>query len=535
MNTRITLAAFCIAATSLLSNAAFGQASVSENESSTIYVDASHGVDSYAGTGSQPVASISAAVSKAVANNARGIGTKIVVSPGTYREAISISARGTAPITIQASSTGSSYLSGSDVVGGWSHSYGSVYTHSFPYSTFSSSFGACPRVSGIYEHVTSAAFQKAMVFVNGNALTQVYSTSALRAGTFFADSGSKLVRISPPNGTNMGSARVEVASRPSVLSIYHGHNVTIRGMVFTHANSCINKTAATVTSSSYVTFDHDQAVWNNWGGIGSSSNDHVTIQNSVASHNGGIGFTAYRNTNLTFNYDQADYNNWRGASGNFHDYGMGGLKMLDTHTGTVNNFYASHNQAQGLWLDTDNTNVTISGAHLNGNTYTNVQIEANQGPVRLQNSVICSGHNGINVLESENFSVTGTKFYNNGGSANTAEFFLGGNPGGRTVSDYQSHRSMHLYSQNISLQGNVFEDATGSQYVFATYLGASDWNRFRGTLRSNGNQFYDPTKTAVFDLTGHKRITLSGWRSTTGQDSRSWSSPTSAAKAACNF
>ncbi len=533
MNTRITIAAFLFAATSLVSNAAFGQASVSENGSSTIYVNAASGVDTYAGTGSQPVRTLGAAIAKANANNARGIGSNIVVSPGVYREAINVVGQSSAPITIQASSVGTSSLSGSDVVTGWSHSYGSVYSHSFPYATFANSFGSCPRVSGIYEHVTSAAFQRAMIFVNGNFLTQVYSPSALHAGTFYANSGTKLVSIWPPNGTNMSTASVEVASRSSVLSIYHAHNVTVRGMVFTHANSCINQTSATVTSSSNVTFDHDQADWNNWGGIGSSSNDHVTIQNSVASHNGGIGFTAYRNTNLALYNDEADDNNWRGASGNFFDYGMGGVKMLNTHTGTVSNFYALHNQAQGLWMDTDNTNMNISNVVLVGNKHANMQIEANQGPIHISNSLICSGQVGINMLTSENVSITGTKFYNNGGGANSAQFFLGGNPGGRTVSNYQSHQSMHLYSENVSLEGNVLQDATGSQYVFATYLSSSDWGRFRGSFRASGNQYADSTKSTAWDLTGNKRETLSGWRGATGQDWSSSFSGSSSARAAC--
>jgi hypothetical protein len=534
MNTRITLVAFLIAASSLLSNAAFGQASVSENESATIYVDASHGVDSFAGTAvSQPVATISAAVSKAVANNAKGIGTKIVVNPGTYREALDIATSTTAPITIEASSVGSSALSGSDVVTGWSHSYGSVYSHSFPYATYVSNFGTCPRVSGIYEHVSALAFQKGMVFVNGNYLRQVLSAGSMSAGTFFADPGSKLVRIWPPNGTNMSTAKVEVAARTHTLSILHGHNVTIRNMVFTHANSCINQTSATITSSSNVVFDHVQANWNGWGGIGSSSNDHVTIQNSVASHNGGIGFTAYRNTNLTFNYDEADWNNWRGSSGNFFDYGMGGLKMLNTHTGTVTGFVALHNQAQGLWMDSDNTNMNVSNVILVGSRHANMQIEANQGPIHVSNSLICSGENGINMLESENVTVTGTKFYNNGGTANTAQFFLGGDPNGRTITNFTTHGSMHLYNQNTVLQGNVLQDATGGQYVFATYLNSSDWSRFRGSLRSNGNQYFDSTKTAAFKLTGNKNKTLSQWRSATGQDSGSWWSNSNAVKSAC--
>src|ERR1700761_6087903 len=117
MNIRIALAASFVAATSLLSQLAIAQ--------TDIYVDPNHGVDTQAqaaGTQSQPLRTINAGISKAPALNTQGIATRVMVSPGTYRELIDLSATGrpsSAPITLQAATTGQAVVSGSDVVSGW--------------------------------------------------------------------------------------------------------------------------------------------------------------------------------------------------------------------------------------------------------------------------------------------------------------------------------------------------------------------------------------------------------------------------------
>jgi hypothetical protein len=517
MKIRIALAASFVAATSLLSHLAIAQ--------TDIYVDPSHGADTQAqaaGTQSQPLRTINAGISKALALNKTGVATRVMVSPGTYRELIDLSTTGgqsSAPITLQASMTGQAVVSGSNVVSGWSHSSGSTYTHSYNYS-----FGSCPTIQKPPAGSTAIAYYRDLIFVNGRLLTQVLSASSLRAGTFYIDRSRKVAHIWPFAGTNMNTARVEVGMRQNTLRISGRSNVTVRGMTFTHAVTCLNSTGVTVTSSHNVLFDQDQAIWNNWGGFGASGTDHVTFQNSVASHNGGVGFTAYRNTNILYQSDEADYNNWRGALGNFIDYAGGGLKSLQSHTATVRRFYAFHNLAQGLWFDTDNKNILMDNVTLVGNKYANMQIELNQGPVRLQNSLICSGDNGINMLEAQNFTVTNTKLYNNGNGAKfQAQLFLAGKPGGRTMTDFQTHKTSNLFTQNLVLSGNTFQDQAGSQYVFSTYTSGGDWSRFANSLHSNGNHWGDPTKSAAFTLPGNKHTTLSGWRGATRQDgSSSW-------------
>ncbi len=56
----------------------------------------------------------------------------------------------------------------------------------------------------------------------------------------------------------------------------------------------MNQNAVNVYGSNNVKFDHVTAQWNNWGGISISNSKNVTVQNSLAIHNGGIGFLATR-------------------------------------------------------------------------------------------------------------------------------------------------------------------------------------------------------------------------------------------------
>ena len=69
-----------------------------------------------------------------------------------------------------------------------------------------------------------------------------------------------------------------------------------------------------------------------------------------------------------FNYDESDFNNWRGGQGALYNWGMGGTKLMCHGNTTVQNHYAYGNQAQGLWFDTDNKNITVTNATVAGST-----------------------------------------------------------------------------------------------------------------------------------------------------------------------
>jgi len=114
------------------------QATVTENQTTYVYVSKS-GSDSHSGTSSSPLKTIQAAVNKANYNNQKSIGTKIIVGSGVYRETVTVNRGSTGvPLTIQASTTGSAIIAGSDVLTGWTNVSGKAYTY---YRSWNYNFG----------------------------------------------------------------------------------------------------------------------------------------------------------------------------------------------------------------------------------------------------------------------------------------------------------------------------------------------------------------------------------------------------------
>ncbi len=513
------------------------QANVTENQTTYLYVDATKGSDSYPGTSNSPLRTIQAAVNKANTNNQKGIGTKVIVNPGVYREFVNIepvTGQTGATITLQAAVTGTAIIAGSDVLTSWSETSSSplVYTHSWNYN-----FGTCAIPSGWPSTIPAIARRTEMIYVNNIPLTEVMAYSQLRPGTFYVNEAYDVIHLDPPSGTDMQTAVVEAAVRPGTVTINGRSNVVLRGLVLRHAATCPNASGANITNSSNILIDAIQANWNNWGGMTLSSSSHVTVENSIGSYNGGVGFQAIKDTDTLYSYNQTDYNNWRGAQGALYNWGMGGAKMWGMRTANVQNQFAYGNQAQGLWFDTDNENITINKATLSGNDLAALQIERNEGPVSLTDSNLCSSATGVDVLTSEKVSITGNVFYNNSGTKilwDQAEIFIAGTAGGQVITNWQTGASTRLFTTGMVLSGNTFEDASSGQNVFGTYLSGTDWSDFANSLNSSGNRWYDPTTPTNFDINNGHMVTLSGFNSATGTDYSSvWAPASTSPAAAC--
>src|SRR5215831_6236508 len=107
----------------LIPTPAWAQASVDESqESAFVYVDTAVGSDSNPGTQSLPLKTISAAASIAINNNVASIGTRVIINPGTYREARTVAAapnQTSAPITFRATTNGNVFVSGAVQYTNW--------------------------------------------------------------------------------------------------------------------------------------------------------------------------------------------------------------------------------------------------------------------------------------------------------------------------------------------------------------------------------------------------------------------------------
>jgi len=511
------------------------QANVTENQSVYLYVDAQLGSDSNAGTPSLPLKTIQAAITKANTNNQKSIGTKVIINPGVYREFVNITGvykQTSAAITIQAATSGTAIIAGSDVLTGWIQQSASpaIYEHGWAYK-----LETCGIPQGWPANFAPIALLPEMIFVNNVPLTQVTSFAQMRVGTFYVNQADGVVHIEPAPSTDMSTAVIETAARPQTLNVQGRSNFVLRGLVLQYAASCINTSGANISSNSNILIDRVQAVWNNWGGLNMTANINMTVQNSTASHNGGMGFSGNTDINAVFSSDESDYNNWRGAQAAFYDWGMGGTKLMLMRSTTVQNHFSYGNQAQGLWFDTDNKNITINQATLAGNVLTNLQIERNEGPISLANSTLCSSGAGVTINNSAAVSMTGNVFYNNSGTNKyQAEVFIGGAPGGKATTDWQTGQTYQLFTTGTVMTGNTFQNASTGQNVFGTFLSGADWSDFANTLNSSSNRWFDPITPSSYKVVNGKLVTLAGWQAATGTDLDSeWAPPTTSPVAAC--
>lgn len=526
------LSALLLAISVSSGNRVSAQANIVENQTTFVYVDAKTGSDSNSGAQSSPFKTLQAGINKAITINQQNIGVKVIVNSGVYRESIQIgNYKATrAPFTVQAAVTGGAIVSGADVIKLWTQQNSTTWQ-----AAFSDTTGFCAIPSGWPANYAPVTQRTEMVFVNGTPLTQVMAYADLKPGTFFFSDAYKMLHISPPTGTNMATAVVEAAVRPTTFTAIGRYNFVVRGLVFRHAASCLNTSSFNIFGSTQVLIDSVQAVWNNWGGLGIYTSNYFTVQNSVANYNGGAGILGDQDKYSLFSFNETDYNNWRGAQAAFYDWAMGGMKLFQMRNATVQNHFSYNNHAQGLWFDTDNQNVTIKNETLVGNVMAGLQVERDEGPLTVQNSHFCANGVGINVLTSPNLVIQNNTFYNNSGTNKyQAEIFIAGQAGGRVINDYLTGQAYSLFTTGMTLAGNTFQNASSGQLVFGTYLSGTDWTQFASTLKASSNTWYDPATANSFKIVNGQVVNLAAWQSAVQTDYSSvWAAPSTSPSSFC--
>jgi hypothetical protein len=533
----ILLGCIVVAGFSALS---WSQASVNESlETATIYVDANKGSDNNNGSQGAPFKTIGAAANLALANNYSRIGSRVIINAGTYRESVTIaggSSRSTSlPITFQAATNGTVFISGADILTGWTSYSGNskIFETSWPYK-----FGVCPALGSRAPFEQEIVRHAEMIVVNGTPLTQVLSLSAMLPGTFFVDEPHAIVYVYPAAGTNMSAATVETATRPHLLADHGQSQVVFRGLTFQYANTCHGDAALLLDAkANNLLFDNDNIVWNNAMGISFSTTEHFTVQNSTASHNGELGFHSHRVKYDLWQSDTATYNNWRGAQGAFYTWDTGGSKWMLDHSGTYNNITALFNQANGVAWDTDQENVTLTNLISASNLGNGYLIEKSEGPFAISNSNLCYNNPlgstqraGLVVRNTEKMTITGTTLYGNGAN----QLAVVGEVGGIAVNNWETGAYYLTVTKDLTSAGNKLHGSQSN--VFSDYLGGTDWTTFVNSLNSNTNTYYAGSNASAFAVPdrrfGTTKIDLSSWKSTTGQDASStWAS--ASAPAAC--
>jgi len=519
-------------------------ASVNETlETAVVYVDGSAGSDSNTGSQSSPFKTINKALSVAGTNNQAGTGTQINVNPGIYREKLALPATQTSsPFTLQATTPGTVFVSGADSLPGsaWTVStYGpEIYTNP---ATSSYIYSACAMPDG-WPPVPPIVLRREMVFVNGSRLNQVMFSNEMKPGSFWADAaGTHRIYIWPPAGTNIAEADVEVstASRSPLLHPVGVNNFVVRGLTFEYDNACL-QSGSRIVDGSNILIDNDQFVWNNAVGFGLYSNSgathNITVQNSVANHNGQTGFSGSEVKYVLYQNDENSYNSWRGAQGSFYEVGFDGADFFLHHNSDFNNHSALYNESSGVHFDTDNANDQVTGMQSSGNNLEGLLIEASEGPFTVQNSAFCSNSlvpgsktANVEIADSSEVTLAGNTFY---GGGPEQEYIVGN---GRAGTNWEQPAvPIVRFNQKLTQTGNTFTGLADQLGFYSYYkhspscsVPISDtWQTFGSTLTSQSNTWGDTAaanssfpffQSAVLDGT----VSLSAWQSGTGQDSSS--------------
>jgi hypothetical protein len=539
-----------LTAGALMQTSVFGQqcatpptgATVNDSGATRIFVDAQKGMDSSTcGENSNPCKTISKGLDQAT----EYMVADIIVNPGTYRETISLPSQfgesSSRTLVIEAAQAGTAIIDGADPWTDWAANNNGTYSHSWPYRW---GYASQPFLKTGGPAVGCLGLRREMVFINGVQLTQVLHGPLTQTGTFFVSDGQPdfnpgdncptlsgtlaVMTIYPFAGTDMSVADVEIAVRNNLFTTRDSgaQNLEVKGLIFQHDNNGANISGLGAiriagdnakNQGANILLDSVTARYNNWQGLVLSANLNLTVRNSTFTWNGENGVEVYRPVNFLFTDNTVTYNNWRGIQGGLTGWDADGMKVVRAHFMQVNKSSFSNNFTGGLWFDTDNADICITGDSFNQNATNGLYFEATQGPALVYGSVFYKNHGqGIQTANSTRITLRQNTVYDNGANA----FFIGGSTTARDVSDWQNAGAKYrLLAQDWVFNGNIFamgpDTAAGSNLI-GTSL--TDISSFTGTVLSDYNNWYAPGNSTPFDLAGHGKYNFEGWRNFTHQD-----------------
>ncbi|QDU71496.1 right-handed parallel beta-helix repeat-containing protein [Mucisphaera calidilacus] len=463
----------------------------------TYHVDI-HGSTSPGTTGSEgdPFGSIESAILRARNDLDAGIGARVLIHPGTYRQSMgshlwvnSSANRKNTPLLIEGSGPGV-VISGADVMTGWQYEGNGVYstpwTHNIGNDTYWQA-GYAPDDSVL-------AHRAEQVIVNGSALRPalieqydfandgsgqsrwtytgvVNPTTTLQPGQFGVAErsdhawGDRLyVRL--PENANPADALVEASTRSKLFEMNGKDQIAFRNLTFQHAANHVTRTSGGQdregviifdgfqsnpnSLSSNILFDGVTSRWNSAEGIRIENVSGVTVRNSHFDYNGSQGFSLQKASDVVYESNTANYNNWRdGALGGQPGWYTGGMKWASMEGVRIRDLEVIGNVGAGLWFDIDVQDVVIEDLVSVYNTR-NLFLEISQGPFTIERALLAmpdEGDASVRSLMAEDVTISDSIIlggpdrnsdavyfvsYGRGRSNVTGEFYR---PGPLTVED----------------------------------------------------------------------------------------------------
>jgi len=477
-----------------------------------IYVDNENpkSSDENPGTEELPLRTIKQAIQKVEENNSKGIGVKVIIKKGVYRESIELPFRGNkqtdAPIIIEGDKKSKTIIKGSDIWTDWQrHKETNIYTHKWEFK-----WGLAPYPPNWEQFVTleDIVRRREMIFVNGKMLEQVLSPVELKEGSFYVSEEKETVYIWLPSDIDIKKAEIEVSVRKGLMRINGRKNVIVRNLIFMHDNTPVQGAAVNVVNSQNIIFEDCQFLWNNWGGFGFSACNNVVARRCIANYNGAVGMGAWKCRNILFEDNETSYNNWRGVRGNFLGWAVGGVKALHIHNGLFKNHKSFQNQTRGFWFDSDCEDIIVDNAFWCDNLTDGIFIEANQGPITIKNSKICFNKSYGILSNSANVSLENNIIY---GNEKSQIQFMGGKE--IVLKNFETQKEHRIKPEGWKFSNNVIVGTKKNQILIDT----QPWEFFFSTLSLSKNLYYNYENKNCFKI-GSSIVTFSEWQNLTGGD-----------------
>ncbi len=367
----------------------------------TLYV-ARTGSDRAAGTAARPLRSIAAAVSRARP------GARVMISSGVYREALGAITR---PITLEAVPGAAVWLSGADVVTGFSRVTGGWVHHGWT-AQFCHTCYDTRALDARYPY----AGLPDMVFVNGRPLAQVGGLSELRAGTFYVDyRGHGLYVGDDPTGAG---TVVEAAARSEAVRFTaSAAGSVVRGIGFKDYASQWNTNpnpAMVLDLAPNMVFEGDVFAGSASRGL-SVYAANVAVRNSAFLANGFTGLHANKADHLEVQGDVAAWNNterfWPGFS---PVASVSGIKITSSYHVLVTHTIAQDNYSNGIWFDVSSYDATVVDNVAQRNFRNGIYIEITGTSVVASNLSVRNGQAGLKLSGATDARVYNNTLANNG-------------------------------------------------------------------------------------------------------------------------
>ncbi len=325
------------------------------------------GDDTAAGTSAAPWRTLGRAVAAAPS------GSTIVLREGTYRESVEIPA--TKRLTLQPASGEEVWISGSDVVSGWTRvDSGSWQRARWPVDLTATNLNAT-----LVNDDHPMAGDPDQVFLDGRPLAQVGSRSALSPGSFFNDGATDTLWI----GDDPTGHTVEASVRGDGLTI-KSEGTVVRGIGFRHYGTAITRLGAVKAQANDITFEDAVFADNAAAGL-SVAGDDVRVVSSTAIGNGQLGMHANMANRLTVEDTLLRRNNAERFSA---IAASGGIKITQSDGITLRHNLAEENLSHGLWLDQGSDRSTLVRNISRENLRGGIIIEMSVGAVIASNASV---------------------------------------------------------------------------------------------------------------------------------------------------